>query len=43
VPRLEEHRRIAARVARFSGRASVAGTTPEASLAEAAAAGWRPA
>lgn len=34
--------RIAARVASFSGRPSVAGTTPAASLAEAEAAGWRP-
>jgi hypothetical protein len=39
---LDGHRRIAARVARFAGRPSVAGTTPEVSLAEAAAAGWKP-
>jgi glutathione S-transferase len=35
--------RLAARVARFSERASVAATAPEASLAEATAAGWKPA
>lgn len=35
--------RLAARVARFNDRPSVASTTPEASLAEAAAAGWKPA
>ena len=40
---LDRYGRVAARVARFSVRPSVAGTTPEASLAEAAAAGWRPA
>jgi glutathione S-transferase len=34
--------RVAARVARFAERPSVASTTPEASLAEAAAAGWKP-
>jgi glutathione S-transferase len=35
--------RLAARVARFSDRPSIASTAPEASLAEAAAAGWKPA
>jgi glutathione S-transferase len=40
---LDRHARIAARVARFSERASVASTTPAASLAEATAAGWSPA
>lgn len=39
---LEAYGRLAARVARFAGRASVVGTTPEASLAEATAAGWKP-
>jgi glutathione S-transferase len=39
---LDAYRRIAARVARFSERASVAATTPDVSLAEAAAAGWKP-
>jgi glutathione S-transferase len=34
--------RIAARVARFEGRPSVASTTPKASLEEALAAGWTP-
>jgi glutathione S-transferase len=43
VPGLEGYPRLAARVARFAERPSVAGTTPEASLAEAAAAGWKPA
>jgi glutathione S-transferase len=42
VPRPGDYARIAARVARFAVRPSVAGTTPEASLAEAAAAGWKP-
>jgi len=42
VPGLERYPRIAARVARFADRASIASTTPEASLAEAAAAGWKP-
>ena len=37
---LEAYSRIAARVARFAERASVATTTPAASLADAAAAGW---
>jgi glutathione S-transferase len=40
---LDGYRRLAARVAHFSARPSVAATTPEASLAEAAAAGWKPA
>jgi glutathione S-transferase len=35
--------RLAARVARFSARPSIASTAPDASLAEAAAAGWKPA
>ena len=39
----ERYPRMAARVARFSERPSVASTAPEASLAEAAAAGWKPA
>jgi glutathione S-transferase len=39
---LEPYGRVAARVARFADRPSVASTTPEASLAEAAAAGWKP-
>ncbi|HEY8087144.1 MAG TPA: glutathione S-transferase family protein [Polyangiaceae bacterium] len=38
---LDGYGRIAARVARFAGRPSVAGTTPQVSLAEAAAAGWK--
>jgi glutathione S-transferase len=42
-PDLDRHVRIAARVARFRDRASVASTTPAASLADAAAAGWQPA
>lgn len=42
-PDLARHARIAARVARFQDRPSVASTTPAASLAEAAAAGWKPA
>jgi len=37
VPALDEHRRIAARAARFAGRDSVARTAPAASLAAAAA------
>ena len=40
---LDRHTRIAARVALFADRPSIASTTPAASLAEAAAAGWRPA
>jgi glutathione S-transferase len=40
---LDGYRRIAARVARFAERPSVVGTAPEVSLAEAAAAGWKPA
>jgi glutathione S-transferase len=43
VPDLERYPRLAARVDRFATRPSVASTTPEASLAEATAAGWRPA
>ncbi len=39
---LERHTRIAARVSRFADRPSIASTTPEASLAAAAAAGWQP-
>jgi glutathione S-transferase len=42
VPGLQGYTRVASRVARFAGRASVAGTTPEVSLTEAAAAGWKP-
>jgi glutathione S-transferase len=42
VPDLARHARLAARVARLSTRPSVAATTPELSLAEAAAAGWTP-
>jgi glutathione S-transferase len=40
---LDAYLRIAARVARFTERPSVASTSPEASLAEAEAAGWKPA
>lgn len=40
---LDAYARIAARVARFAERPSIAGTTPAVSLAEAAAAGWKPA
>jgi glutathione S-transferase len=36
------HSRIAARVARFAHHRSVASTTPEQSLADASAAGWKP-
>ncbi|MDB4955739.1 MAG: glutathione S-transferase family protein [Myxococcales bacterium] len=39
---LDRRRRISGRVARFAARPSVASTAPEASLAEAAAAGWKP-
>jgi glutathione S-transferase len=39
----ERHPHLAARVARFADRPSIASTTPAASLAEAAAAGWTPA
>lgn len=39
----ERYPRLAARVQRFSERPSVARTAPEASLVEAAAAGWKPA
>ncbi|HEU4733493.1 MAG TPA: glutathione S-transferase family protein [Kofleriaceae bacterium] len=42
-PDLDRYRRIAARVARFAERPSVASTTPAISLADAAAAGWKPA
>jgi glutathione S-transferase len=42
-PGLDGYPRLAARVARFLERPSVASTTPEVSLAEAAAAGWKPA
>ena len=41
VPDLDRHGHLAARVARFAGRPSVAGTTPDVSLAEATAAGWK--
>jgi len=40
---LDRYSRIAARVARFADRPSVTSTTPERSLADAAAAGWKPA
>lgn len=43
VPGLERYPRIAARVDHLATRASVAGTAPEVSLAEAQAAGWKPA
>jgi glutathione S-transferase len=39
---LDRYPRIAARVARFEDRPSIARTTPLASLAEAEAAGWKP-
>jgi glutathione S-transferase len=39
---LDRYPRLGACVGRVASRASVAGTTPEASLAEAAAAGWSP-
>jgi len=42
VPDLARYPRIAARVARFADRPSIASTAPEASLAEATAAGWKP-
>lgn len=42
VQRLDTYGRIAARVARFAERPSVASTAPDVSLAEAAAAGWKP-
>ncbi len=38
----DRYPRLAARVARFAERPSVANTTPAASLAEATAAGWKP-
>ena len=40
---LDRYPRLAARVAHLAARDSVARTTPEASLAEATAAGWSPA
>lgn len=40
---LDRYTRLAARVERFSARPSVASTTPEVSVAEAAKAGWKPA
>lgn len=40
---LERYPRIAARVAQFAERPSIASTAPQASLAEATAAGWKPA
>ncbi|HEX4416644.1 MAG TPA: glutathione S-transferase N-terminal domain-containing protein [Kofleriaceae bacterium] len=43
VPDLDRHAHLAARVARFAARPSVAATAPEAALAEARAAGWQPA
>jgi glutathione S-transferase len=43
VKELPRFPRIARRVATFADRPSIAGTTPAVSLAEAAAAGWRPA
>jgi glutathione S-transferase len=42
VPDLPRYARLAARVERFAARPSIASTTPEASLAEASAAGWKP-
>jgi glutathione S-transferase len=42
-PVLDLYPRLAARVARFADRPSVVSTTPAASLADAAAAGWKPA
>ncbi|HSO32301.1 MAG TPA: glutathione S-transferase C-terminal domain-containing protein [Labilithrix sp.] len=39
---LDRYPRLAARVAHLAARDSVASTTPEASLREAAAAGWSP-
>ena len=39
---LDAYGRLAARVATFADRPSIARTTPEASLAEAKAAGWQP-
>lgn len=40
---LDRYPRVAARAAELAGRPSIARTTPEASLAEARAAGWQPA
>jgi glutathione S-transferase len=42
IPGLDRYPRIAARVARFAERPSVAASTPEASLETARAAGWQP-
>jgi glutathione S-transferase len=42
VPDLDRHARLAARVARFVDRPSIAATAPEVALAEARAAGWQP-
>jgi len=39
---LDRYPRIAERVAQFASRPAVASTTPEASLAAATAAGWKP-
>lgn len=41
-PELDRYPRIAARVARFAARPSIASTAPEISLADARAAGWQP-
>jgi hypothetical protein len=43
VPDLAKHERLAGRVARFAARPSVASTAPAIALAEAIAAGWKPA
>lgn len=40
---LDRYRALAARVERFASRPSVASTTPATSLADATAAGWKPA
>ena len=40
---LDAYPRVAARVARWADRPAIAATTPAAALAEAEAAGWRPA
>lgn len=42
VPDLDRHAKLSERVARFASRPSVVATAPEASLAEARAAGWQP-
>lgn len=39
---IDPYKRIAARVAQFAARPSIMSTAPEASLAEARAAGWNP-